>query len=193
MKHMRSWIILSGLLMASLSIAAETAPATGGVTTSTTTTTSSATVPSTAAAETGTASEMTPAVKKNLYLVTMDSVAISPMTTAQQMVPVVEKMVIPGFQHLSNLQRQGKVLAGGSIAGSKGAVFIVEAVSNEEVSQMIMTSPLWSLGMFKIAPLEHFDERVKTETQVLSQLQSAASAATVSPSPTPKPSTSPGR
>ncbi len=65
------------------------------------------------------------------YLVTMEAVGSPAVASAEEIVPWLERMVIPSQEAVIALQREGKILAGGDLAGRKGWAAVVEAASNE--------------------------------------------------------------
>ena len=69
-----------------------------------------------------------------LYLVETDVAEISHLTP-EELTTLVEKSVIPSMEALNKLQSEKKILAGG-FAGQRAHAFIVEAASNEAVSEL---------------------------------------------------------
>ncbi len=111
----------------------------------------------------------------NLYLVTMESVPISPAVAKRPMLNVMETMLIPGFQSLVDLMDKQVVLAGGAISGVKSVAFIVQAQSNDELNKMLMQLPLWDLMKTTVIPLDSLSSRLSCEKQNLDALKNSLS------------------
>ena len=110
------------------------------------------------------------------YLVTsewIDPMGNGILNPPQDFVPVLEQMVIPGVQALAKLTADRKILAGGVQSGERAAVFIVEAESNDEVTELLHSLPLWISNKWKVTPLESFDHHAQFVAQIVEQLKSA--------------------
>ncbi len=51
--------------------------------------------------------------------------------------------VIKEWKYFIRMQKRGKILAGGKLAGRRGAAAIIEADSNEELDQIVTNLPLF--------------------------------------------------
>jgi len=60
-----------------------------------------------------------------------------PSITSEQM----EQMIIPSIDACIKLREEGKILAGGISAGQKEGVFVMDAESNEALSELLMSLP----------------------------------------------------
>jgi len=56
------------------------------------------------------------------YLVTMEFVEPGPLFPAPQLGQMVEETILPSFDLLASLQAEGKVVAGGVLAGTRTAI-----------------------------------------------------------------------
>lgn len=108
------------------------------------------------------------------YLVTMEYVEPSPLFSAQNLGQMVEQTILPSFDLLAGLKAQGKVLAGGIPAGSRTAVFIVEAASHDELDQIVEGIPWWGLMKTSVAPLQDFAKRAANDRALLERIKAAA-------------------
>ncbi len=104
------------------------------------------------------------------FLVTMEQV-VSP--TPQEFVQFVEQVIIPNHEACVKLEAEGKILAGGWMAGTRDCGFVVEAASSEEVAQLLTSLRLWSMMKVKVAPLESFEHRLAMTRQVLERVKAA--------------------
>jgi len=92
------------------------------------------------------------------YLVTTDQFS-GPLPSPDQMGPLIER-VASSLEKLNQLLRDGKIVAGGIPAGQKKLVFIVEADSNDEVTDLVHSLPMWLAHKWKITPLESWDHHL---------------------------------
>jgi muconolactone delta-isomerase len=98
-----------------------------------------------------------------LYLVTTDHFG-GPPPPPDQMAGLLET-VSASLEMLNGLLADGKIVAGGVPAGQKRHVFIVDAGSNEEVTELVQSLPLWMAHKWEITPLEtwaHHLEHVRS-------------------------------
>jgi muconolactone D-isomerase len=51
--------------------------------------------------------------------------------------------VIKEWEYFSRFQRRGKILAGGKLAGRRGAAAVIDAESNEEMEEIVAKLPLF--------------------------------------------------
>lgn len=51
--------------------------------------------------------------------------------------------VVKEWEYFLRMQRRGKILAGGKLAGGRGAAAIIETDSNEELDQIVANLPLF--------------------------------------------------
>ncbi len=84
-------------------------------------------------------------------------------TSAEVMIPVLEKVVLPGLEALTDLESKKTILAGGLPVGERGLAFIIEAPSNEELDAMLQRIPLWGLLTWEVTPLQGFKARADHE------------------------------
>ena len=104
------------------------------------------------------------------YLVTMELIG-TPPASRQELLRHVEERVIPTHEILLQLKADKKILAGGDLSGRRGCVFIVEAASNAEVSQLLASLPSWPTQKVDVTPLESFEERQALHRQLAEHLK----------------------
>lgn len=105
------------------------------------------------------------------YLVTMELIEAATKIAPQQELKHLEQRVIPHDEALMKLEAEKKIMAGGAMVGRRGATFIMEAASNEELSQLLQSLPLWDLEKVDVTPLESFEERVAQNRKKLENLK----------------------
>jgi muconolactone delta-isomerase len=89
----------------------------------------------------------------------------------QQFAQYLESLVIPSVERLVKLEAEGKVLAGGAPAGTRGTAFIIEAASNDEVGEILMSLPFWALLKWQVTPLESWQSRLNRVRHILEQVK----------------------
>jgi hypothetical protein len=89
----------------------------------------------------------------------------------QQFAQYLESLVIPSLERLVKLEAEGKVLAGGAPVGTRGTAFIIEAASNDEVGEILMSLPFWALLKWQVTPLESWQSRLNRVRHILEQVK----------------------
>lgn len=92
-------------------------------------------------------------------------------TSPEETLQVLEQGILPTFDYLIGLEKQGKILAGGIPLAERAIVLVVEASSNEEVDRLIRDVPAWGVLDWQVTPLETLSGRAEKEREVVSQLR----------------------
>ncbi len=90
------------------------------------------------------------------FLVTTDHFG-GPPPSPEHLGPLLET-VANSLDTLVRLQEERKILAGGVPAGQKRQVFIVEAASIDEVTELVHRLPFWMAHKWEITPLENWSQ-----------------------------------
>ena len=106
-----------------------------------------------------------------LYLVKGVASQAGTPTMPAQAIELLQRQVIPSLEALAQHQTDGKILAGGIVVGARAAVFIVEAASHEEVTNLVRNLPFWGILEWEVTPLETFTHRATLERQQVEKLQ----------------------
>src|SRR5215204_6236551 len=104
-------------------------------------------------------------------LVTMDFVDPGPLLAPQQLLGMYRTAVLPGYEALSNLESEGKILAGGYPVGERAIAFIVEVDSPKELDALVQGIPFWGIVKTKVTPLQDFEDRRDQDQQFIEQLE----------------------
>ncbi len=102
------------------------------------------------------------------YLVKGSSGPVS--LSSGEMARLLEDVVIPSFDRLVKLEKEGKI-TGGLPVGQRAFIFIVEAASNEEVDRLLRSLPIWGGMEWKVIPLQTFSGREDMEKNILSEMK----------------------
>ena len=86
------------------------------------------------------------------FLVTLDGSDIGVGMPPERLGQVVEQMVVPSIEKLTQWEQEGRIYGGGYTA-ARGGVFIMEADSSEEVDQLVTSLPHWGLVKVEAKPL----------------------------------------
>jgi muconolactone delta-isomerase len=70
----------------------------------------------------------------------------------ERLAQVQDQMVIPGVKQLARWEQEGRIHGGGYTA-ARGAVFVIDADSSEEVDQLVTGLPHWGLVKVDVKPL----------------------------------------
>ncbi len=103
------------------------------------------------------------------YLVNGSSGPTSPMS--EDMIELLERFVLPGFEALKKLEEENRIMAGGVPVSERAVVFIIDAQSNEELDQILRGLPFWSILDWQVTPLQSFDGRAFHERKMLQQMK----------------------
>ena len=105
------------------------------------------------------------------YLVIMESLDTGDTPEPSEGVAILESVVIPSLQTLKDWEDGGKI-RGGVLTGRRGAAFVVDAASNEELSDLLEQLPVWGTAEVQITPLDSFAHAVKSTSETVSMLKS---------------------
>lgn len=107
----------------------------------------------------------------DLYLVTTTE---GPGFAApDEVIAVLENGILPTFAALADLQKRGKIVAGGLPAGSRTLILIMEAESHDEVDRLLRDLPAWGVFSWTVKPLQSLGGRADMEREILRELKAA--------------------
>lgn len=96
-----------------------------------------------------------------------------PNMPPQQMAQMLDTVVAPSLDMLAKWEREGRI-HGGNLVGRRGVCMIVDAASNEELSDLLMMLPLWGMADWQITPLSSHDGAAKRVREMSQRLKGAA-------------------
>ena len=64
-------------------------------------------------------------------------------------------------------------MAGGVLAGTRTASFIIEVASNDELDQVLEGVPFWGIMKTSVAPLQSFAKRAAQDRKLMEMIKSA--------------------
>jgi hypothetical protein len=107
------------------------------------------------------------------YLVMTDSITVDLQVPPRDVAALIERQVVPTMRQLAHLLSERRILAGGLPAGQRQFAFIVEAASNDELTELIESLPLWGQLKWTITPLESWEHHAAFIQGVAEQLKAA--------------------
>jgi hypothetical protein len=102
------------------------------------------------------------------YLVKFEATGAGAPTTREQAIELLDKLVVPSLEKLA---KEGRIRAGGLLVGARAGVFIVEARSHDEVTDLVRALPAWGVWGWKVKPLESFAHRAALEKKMVQELR----------------------
>jgi len=84
----------------------------------------------------------------------------------EEAVHILKEIVLPSFDHLIKLEKDGKILGGGLPVGDRAFTFVLEAASNDEVDRVLRAIPIWPMMDWDVVALQGFETRAAMEREV---------------------------
>ena len=106
-----------------------------------------------------------------IFLVELDHVKPGVAPTPETGQAFIDRIILPTLARAEALHAEKKILAGGPVVGRIALLFIVEAVSPEEVDRIVSSLPLWSLSEARVTPLITFMDRRDHVRSILNSLK----------------------
>jgi muconolactone delta-isomerase len=105
------------------------------------------------------------------YLVAGEYVEPGPLLPSEQVVVMIQQLILPSHDALTNLKAEGKLIAGGYSVGERAGAFIFDVESNEELDSLLQSLPFWGLIKFRVTPLEEIEGRRERDRQQAEQIE----------------------
>jgi muconolactone delta-isomerase len=104
------------------------------------------------------------------YLVQIESIDSGENMPPRQVAALLEDIVIPTMKVLVEWEKMSKA-KGGILSGRRGAAFVIDAASNEELSDLLRGLPVWGFSEVEITPLDSAEHRIQAETQAAQMMK----------------------
>jgi muconolactone delta-isomerase len=105
-----------------------------------------------------------------MFLVELDHVKTTAPTTPAAGREFIERVIFPTLARAEQLVAEGKIVAGGVVAGRIALRFVVEADSTAEADQIVSSLPVWVVAESHVTPLIAFGERRAHVQRLLDKL-----------------------
>ena len=93
------------------------------------------------------------------FLVEIDHVKSGSPLTGESARAFVESVIFPTLDRAEELVREGRIVAGGPVAGRIALRFVADAESSEQLDRIVTSLPLWTVAETRVTPLIEFGER----------------------------------
>jgi muconolactone delta-isomerase len=104
------------------------------------------------------------------FLVTMEHIDSGEAIPPREMGAFLENVVLPSIKTLGEWEKAGKA-KGGILTGRRGAAFVIDVDSHEQLSDMLRSVPIWGVCDVDIVALESNDHRLKVDSEMAKQLK----------------------
>jgi hypothetical protein len=84
-------------------------------------------------------------------------------STPEEAVDILEEEILPMFDALMKLEKEGRIVAGGLPVGERSFLFIAEAASNDDLDAMLRELPAWGVFEWQVTALQSFAGRAAIE------------------------------
>jgi muconolactone delta-isomerase len=100
------------------------------------------------------------------FLVEMDHVKTGPPLTLDTARSFIEGIIFPTLAKAEQLAQEGRIVAGGPVAGRIALRFIADVETVQQLDQLVSSLPLWTVADTRVTPLIDFSDR-KAHVQAL--------------------------
>ncbi len=107
------------------------------------------------------------------FLVELDHVKTGQPLTQDAARSFIEGIIFPTITRAEQLVREGRIVAGGPVAGRIAIRFIAEVETVQQLDQLISSLPLWAVADTRVTPLIDFSDRRAHIQALLQRLTSA--------------------
>ena len=71
----------------------------------------------------------------------------------------IEGIIFPTLDKAEQLAQQGRIVAGGPVAGRIALRFIADVETTQQLDQLVSSLPLWTVADTRVTPLIDFSDR----------------------------------
>jgi muconolactone delta-isomerase len=71
----------------------------------------------------------------------------------------IETVIFPTLARAEQLVQEGRIVAGGPVAGRIALRFIMDVESAQELDKLVSSIPLWAIADTRVTPLIEFSDR----------------------------------
>jgi muconolactone delta-isomerase len=104
------------------------------------------------------------------FLVELDYRVTGQPLTEETARAFIEGVVFPTLARAEQLVKEGRILAGGPVAGRIALRFIAEVESAQQLDQIVSSLPLWTVADTRVTPLIEFSVRRAHAQAILERL-----------------------
>lgn len=104
------------------------------------------------------------------YLVEIDHPKTGQLVTQEASRAFIEQVIFPTLSRAEQLVQEGRIVAGGPVAGRIALRFIAEVDSPQQLDRLVTSLPLWAMAETRVTPLIEFSDRRATVEALLQRL-----------------------
>ncbi len=93
------------------------------------------------------------------FLVELDHVKTGQPLTQDTARSFIEGIIFPTIAKAEELIQEGRIVAGGPVAGRIAIRFIAEVETVQQLDQLVSSLPLWTVAETRVTPLIEFSDR----------------------------------
>ena len=93
------------------------------------------------------------------FLVELDHIKAGQPLTEDAARAFIEGIIFPTLARAEQLVQQGRIVAGGPVAGRIALRFIADVETTQQLDQLITSLPLWTVADTRVTPLIDFSDR----------------------------------
>ena len=93
------------------------------------------------------------------FLVELDHVKTGQPLTQDTARSFIEGIIFPTIARAEQLMQEGRIVAGGPVAGRIAIRFIAEVETAQQLDQLVSSLPLWTVAETRVTPLIDFSDR----------------------------------
>ncbi len=93
------------------------------------------------------------------FLVEIDHVKTGQPLTPETARSFIEGIIFPTIARAEQLVQEGRIVAGGPVAGRIAVRFIAEVETAQELDRLVSSLPLWTVAETRVTPLIDFKDR----------------------------------
>ncbi len=93
------------------------------------------------------------------FLVELDHVKTGQPFTEAAARAFIEGIIFPTLGRAEQLAQEGRIVAGGPVAGRIALRFIADVETVQQLDQIVFSLPLWTVAETRVTPLIDFSDR----------------------------------
>ncbi len=101
-------------------------------------------------------------------LVELDHIKSGQPFTEDSVRSFIERIIYPTLDKAEQLAQEGRIVAGGPVAGRIALRFIADVETVQQLDQLVSSLPLWTVAETRVTPLIDFSDR-RAHVQTLLQ------------------------
>jgi muconolactone delta-isomerase len=93
------------------------------------------------------------------FLVELDHINTGRPFTEDTARAFIEGIIVPTLARAEQLAQEGRIVAGGAVAGRVALRFIADVETSQQLDRIVASLPLWTVADTRVTPLIDFGDR----------------------------------